>query len=231
MKMFSWLLAVLLLLALNAGVVAQDDEDEYEKDFMEAAFFGGGAMPMGGLSDWTCYNDATGVEELGTKFGYGVGFDVGHFLTPTLVVGVGFNYSQFTIDSDSTAVASMHHRLISPSAYLKYYFVGESNLMPYIKAHAGVDVAKYTTRVFDINVAGGAYEYRELSYHPAFAFGFGGGLFYYTHDYGGLYLEANYHMALTSDVISEYQGIEYTFGETASILDIHAGIKVFFGSE
>lgn len=230
MKMFSSLLAILLLLTLSTSALAQDD-DEYEKDFMEVAFFGGGSMPMGGLSDWTTTNSWTGIERLGTNFGISFGFDVGHFLTNNLVVGLTFSVSRYSIDSDSSAVASLHHRLISPAAYFKYYFVGEGNAMPYIKAHAGVDVAKYTTRVFDGNIDNGALEYRELSYPPAFAFGFGAGFFYYTHDYGGLYAEANYHTALTSGVTGDYQGYEYPFGETASVLDIHAGIKVFFGSD
>ena len=231
MKMFSSLLAIFLVLALSAGVLAQAEEEEYEKDFMEAALCFGGAMPMGGLSDWSVTTDATGFEQLGTKFGFDVGLDVGHFLTPSLVVGLNVTYSQFAIDSDSSAVASMHHRIIGPGAYLKYYFVGESNLMPYLKCQAGVDILKYTTRVYDSHVSHGSYVYRELSYHPAPAFGFGGGLFYYTHDFGGLYLEVNYHLALSQDVIGEYQDREYTFGETASVLDIHAGLKVFFGSD
>ena len=78
MKMFSWFLVVLLMLGLTTGVMAQDDEDEYEKDFIEVAIYCGGAIPMGGLTDWTISNEASGSEELGAKFGYDVGFDVGH---------------------------------------------------------------------------------------------------------------------------------------------------------
>ncbi|MCD6248838.1 MAG: outer membrane beta-barrel protein [candidate division Zixibacteria bacterium] len=231
MKMFSWFLVVSLIFVMSAGVMAQDDEEEFEKDFMEFAIYGGGAIPMGGLSDWTISNDITGSEELGAKSGWDIGFDVGHFLTRSLVVGLNVTYAQFGIDSDEPAVATMNHQMIGPAAYLKYYFQGESNLMPYVKGQVGVDVVKFTTRVMDPNIDNGAFEYRELSYHPGLSFSFGGGLFYYTHDYGGLYLEAAYRTALTSDVISNYEGEEYTFGETAAVLDIHAGIKVFFGSD
>jgi hypothetical protein len=200
---------------------------------MEVAVYGGGSLPVGGLSDWsetTQYpGTAPATEKLGTKFGFDGGFDVGHFLTPALVLGLNVTYAQYGIDSDSAAVASLHHRLICPSAYLKYYFAGESNLMPYVKFHAGVDVAKYTTRVYDGN--DDAYVYRELSYNPAPAFGIGAGVFYYTFDYGGIYAEANYHMALTKDVIGKYGDDEYTFGETVSVLDLHAGVKVFFGGD
>ena len=184
---------------------------------------------MGGLTSWTISNEATGSEELGAEFGWNVGFDVGHFLTTSMVLGLNVNYARFGIDSDNPMVATMRHQMIGPAAYLKYYFSGESNLMPYVKGQVGVDIVKFTTRVWDPNIVG--YEYRELSYHPGLSFSLGGGLFYYTHDYGGLYLEVAYRTALTSDVVSDYEGTEYTFGETASVLDIHAGIKVFFGSD
>jgi len=226
MKMFSLLLVALLTLG---SVVMAQEEEETVKDFMEVAIFGGGSLPIGGLTDWSTTNPTTGTEELGTKFGFDAGFDVGHFLTPTLVLGLNLTYGQYGIDSDSAAVASLHHRLICPSVYLKYYFAGESNFMPYVKVHAGVDVAKYTTRVYDGNEE--SYIYRELSYDPAPAFGLGGGVFYYTFDYGGIFAEANYHMALTSDVKGKYGDEEYIFGETASVLEIHAGLKVFFGGE
>ena len=235
MKMFSSLLAALLLLILSASVMAQDeDEVEYVKDFLEVAVFGGGSMPSGGLTDWTIevplLEGAT--EELGAKFGFDVGFDVGYFWTLNFVTGVNFTYHQYSIDSDSSAVQSLKHRVFSPSLYGKYYFFGESNLVPYVKAHAGVDVVKFATRVYDPNVgSSGGTEYRELSYDPAFAFGLGVGAFYYTHDYGGLFIEANYHNALTSDVGGSYEGYDYDFGESTAIFDIHAGIKVFFGEE
>ena len=229
MKMFSWFLVVSLMLVMSAGVMAQDDDEEYAKDFIEVAIYGGGAIPMGGLSEWTISNETTGTENLGAKFGWDVGFDIGHFLTTDMVLGINVTYAQFGIDNNTPELASMCHRLIGPAAYLKYYFSGESNLMPYVKGQVGVDVVKFTTRVWDQNV--GAYEYRELSYKPGFAFSLGGGLFYYTHDYGGLYLEAAYRTALTKDVVGDYEGLEYTFGETAAIIDIHAGITVFFGSD
>jgi hypothetical protein len=235
MKKFSWLLVAFLMLALTSSAIAQDDEEDYEyeyvKDFMEAAIYGGLAVPTGGLADWTATHPATGTEELGTKTGVSFGVDVGHFLTMNLVVGLNLTYSHFGIESDTAAVQTLNHRLISPAAYLKYYFIGESNLMPYVKLHAGIDIPKYTTRIGGIDVASGPGRYRELSYSPAFAFGFGGGLFYYTHDYGGLYLEANYHMGLTEESEKEYSTSKFVFGENVSVLDVHAGITVFFGSD
>ena len=238
MKKLSSVLAVMFLLSLgvNSSVLAQDEEEyEYAKDFMEAALYFGGSMPLGGLTDWTVVNER-GTYKLGAELGYDYGLDVGYFLTAPLVIGFNFTASQYTIDAevpneaDLPIIESRHHRIYSPAVYLKYYFWSESNFAPYLKGHAGVDVVKFTTRVFDQNEGGD--EYRELSYDPGFAFGFGGGVFYYTHDYGGLYLEVNYHHGLTSDVESDYgtRG-PYTFGEAASLVDVHAGIKVFFGSE
>lgn len=231
MKMFSSLFAIFLILALFGVSVAQDEEEESIKDFAEVGLYFGGAIPMGGLPDWSTTNLETGTEEIGTKTGFNAGFDVGHFLTPSLVLGLTFHYSQFSIDSDSSAVLAMKHRIFSPGVYLKYYFVGEFNFMPYVRGQVGVDVVKYATRVLDPNIDNAGFEYRELSYDPGFSFALGAGLFYYTHDFGGLYLEADYRTALTSDVEATYEGMTYSFGETASTLDVHGGIKVFFGSD
>ncbi|MCP4684305.1 MAG: hypothetical protein GY867_02555 [bacterium] len=237
MKKLSSVLAVLLLLSVcvNVPVIAQDEEEEIEKDFMEAALFFGGSLPMGGLSDWGLTSDSVQYQ-LGTEMGFNFGIEVGYFLTANMVLGFNITASQYTIDpdvpnaADLPLIESRHHRIYSPSAYLKYYFAGESALVPYVKGHAGLDIVKYTTRVFDTNEGG--FEYRELSYDPGFAFGAGAGLFYYTHDYGGLFLEVNYHHGLTSEVKSDYGNAgPYVFGETASTLDFHAGIKVFFGSD
>jgi hypothetical protein len=177
-----------------------------------------------------------GTYKLGAEMGFNFGIEVGYFLTANMVLGLNVTASQYTIDpdvpneNDLPAIESRHHRIYSPSLYLTYYFSGESSLVPYVKGSAGIDVVKFTTRVYDLNEGGD--EYRELSYDPGFAFGVGGGLFYYTHDYGGLFLEVNYRHGLTSDVESDYgtRG-PYVFGEAASLLNVNAGIKVFFGSD
>lgn len=231
MKRFSLLLAVLTVAIWGAPVAAQQAEEESAKDFMEVAVFGGGALPMGGLTDWSVANPVSGSEELGAKFGFNFGLDVGHFLTPNLVVGITATYARYGIDSKVGAAAAMNHQTISPAAYLKYYFQGESNFLPYFKMQAGVDVVKFATLVYDTNVDYGSYVYRELSYHPAFAFGFGAGAMYYTFDYGGVFAEANYHTGLTKNVIGKFGATEYKFGATTSVFDIHAGLKVFFGGE
>ena len=234
MKLFSSLVTAALLLVLSSGVMAQDeDEEEFVKDFMEVAVYGGLSVPMGGITDWSVQlPDIDATESLGAKTGFDYGFDVGYFWTLNLVTGVTFTVHQYTIDSDSSAVDGLHHRIYSPAAYAKYYFFGNSNLVPYVKAHAGVDIPKFTTKEFDSNVGNnGGYEYRELAYDPAFAFGFGAGAFYYTSDYSGFFIEANYHTCLSEKAGGSYQGRSWDFGENISLVEIHAGIKVFFGSE
>ena len=230
MKTFFILLATVVLLA-GSGVMAQQDEgyqDEY-RDILEAAIYGGLNMPMGGVSDWTT-ETPTGPIPFAPKTGFSLGGEFGYFATPNIVTGVQFLYSQYAIDSDNEAASERHHRVFAPAVYLKYYFFGESNFVPYLKAHAGVDFLKFTTSVVN-DGEGGEFQYRELSYDPAFAFGFGGGLFYYTHDYGGLFLEVNYHTALTDEVEGSFGSPKYVFGENLSYVEVHAGIKVFFGSE
>ncbi len=209
-------LAVFLVVALSGSVFAQDDED-YERDVLEATFYGGLGLPGGDITDW---NDT-----LGAKTGYELGFELGYFATESIVVGINFYFSEFAIDANDVA-SDMKHRLYNPNLYLKYYFPMESNFSPYVKGHVGLENVKFATFVSNEN----GDRYRQLSYDPALAFGFGAGLFYYTSDYSGLFLEANYHIASTSDVEANYEGNTYVFGSDVATFDIHAGIRVLIGS-
>ncbi len=229
MKKLSAILVLLAVLAFGATVCAQDENaEETEKDFLEVALFGGLSMPMGGINDWTS-TGAEGTLEMGAKAGMNFGFDIGYFATKNIVAGVNYTYNQFGIDSDLDALDSRKHRIYGFSAYGKYYFFGESRFVPYLKAQAGVDFPKFTTSIFDRNTD--SYVYREFSYHPGLAFGFGAGLFCYTFDFGGVYAEANFRNGLTDKVVGVSGKDEYVFGKNASVLDIHAGFKVFFGQE
>ncbi len=227
MKKISMLLAMLLLLGLNAGVFAQDDEDE-ARDILEVAIHGGLSSPMSGIADWTTEGPG-GPIDFGAKSGLGFGVDIGYFATPSIVVGFNLGYSVYSIETDIEEISSGHHRIYSPALYLKYYFFGESDFVPYLRGNVGVDVPKFASLVYDHDIEG--YEWRELAYDPAFAFGLGAGMFWYTHDYGGIFVEASYHNGMTDGVGGEYQGLPYDFGQNASLLGVHAGIKVFFGSD
>jgi len=216
MRKKSLFAVVMILLAVNFTVFAQDEE----RDVIEINFYGGIGIPGSGLTDWQ-----TGGEERAAKTGFDLGMDVGYFLNPKLIVGINFIYTQFTFDN--TMEQSDHsHRLYNPNLYIKYSFEGESYWVPFVKAHVGLDNPKFST--FVTNEA--ANRFRELSYDPAFAVGFGLGLFYYTADYSGLYLEANYHHAFSKDVKATYLGNDYKFGEDLATFDIHAGIRVLFGT-
>lgn len=226
----STLLAILLLFSVSA--VAQDGDEYYEDDYrdiLQVSIFGGLGLPSGGVKDWTT-ETASGAIDFGPKTGFGLGTEIGYFATPSLIVGLRFIYNQYAIDTDIDAVDSRYHRTYCPSLYALYYFFGESDFVPYVRAHAGIDFVKFTTSVRDVP-RGNVFEYRELSYDPGFAFGAGLGIFYYTHDYGGLFLEANYHQGLVSGVTGSYEGLDYEFGEDMGLIDVHFGIRVFFGSE
>lgn len=209
MKKLGILLAALLLLSALT-VSAQEEEEEY--DILEMNFSVGAGIPGSGISDW--------MDTLGAKTGWSMGMDIGYFLKPNIVLGFNFTYYQFGIDHDSTD--DLNHRFYSPSAYLKYYFEGESNFVPYLKLHAGVENPKFATWV----EASGINRYREKSYDPAFAFGVGAGAFYYTSDYSGIFLEVNYHQAMTKNTTATYGGNTYDFGENAGLIDIHAGVRI-----
>jgi len=214
MKRLSLLLVFLLIFAVNITALAQEGE---EKDLFEVNLYGGMGIPSGSISDW---NDS-----LGAKMGWDIGFDFGYFIKPNITLGINFVYTEFGVDADNVA-SELNHRLYNPNFYIKYYFEGESNLVPYLKGHLGIENPKFAT--FVSNEEGN--RYREKSYDPCFAYGFGAGLFYYTADYSGLFLEINYHGASSESAKANYSGIEYEFGENIGVIDIHAGIRILISS-
>ncbi|MFH1687200.1 MAG: outer membrane beta-barrel protein [bacterium] len=220
MKRLSALAMALLVLALHVTALAQDEEEE--RDLLEVCFYGGLGMPTGGISDFH--------DSLGAKTGWSFGVDMGYFVKYNLVVGVNFVFTQFGVDAvnaanEPTEADGTHHRLYNPNLYAKYYFVGESNFEPYVKAHVGIENAKFMTgRVMPTP------HYWATSYDPVLAYGVGAGVFLYSSDYSGLFVEANYHMARSKDAEREYADETLVFGENLAVLDIHAGIRILIGS-
>jgi hypothetical protein len=215
MRKYILIFAGLLVFASGATVWAQDTQ---EKDLLEASVFGGLAMPIGGINSW-------GSDTLAAKTGFDLGFDIGYFMTPSLVLGVTFGYNQFGIDNSNEA-GSLHHRLYNPAVYGKYYFFSESKFAPYLKVQGGVDNPKFATLVTD----NGQDKFRELSYDPAFAIGGGAGIFMYTSDASGFFIEANLHHAFAKNVEGNYQDQVKTFGYNSTLFNIHVGLAMFFGS-
>lgn len=217
MKKLLLLLTLTLLVLLNATVFAQDEE----RDVLELSFWGGMGVPTGDIKDYS--------DSLGATSRFSLGGEIGYYFTPDIVVGFGVAYYEYGIDNNPTDVEAegLKHRLYSPSIYAKYIVPTESNFSPYVKAQVGLDYAKFTT--FVTNPAGD--RYRQLSFDPSLSYGFGAGLFYYTHDYAGLFFEADYHMASTSDAEHTYEGTIYKMGVDVGMIDVRVGIKVLFGSD
>lgn len=224
MKKLLLISAALIIMLSSLPVMAQDEGDEeyWPKDFLEAQFYGSFGMPTGDISEWH--------DSLGAKFGPGVGFEVGYFLTYTWVLGVGFTYNEFSIDNNPTDLAAegLKHRLYYPNIYLKYYPELESNFAPYAKLSIGLDYAKFTTFVLNDN----GDRYRQLSYDPAIAFNIGLGSFYFITDYSGLFAEVDYHYGKTSGIVGNYTASgDYDFEDNITNLEIKVGIRVIFGSD
>lgn len=223
MKTFSLVLGLLLIVGLNLTAVAQDEEVIYQEDegtYLEVVVYGGGTVPAYHLSDWS--------DTLGAKLGWNVGFDIGYFVTYDLALGINFTYVQMGIDTDNELLSSnQKHQMYNPMLYFKYYWFGdESNFAPYVKGLVGVYNVKFATEVTDPD--GSERRFRELSYSPALAFGGGAGLFYYIHDFGGLFLEATYQHALTKNSEKDFFGTTYTFNDYIGAVNIHAGVTTFF---
>lgn len=220
MKKLSILLAIFMVVAINFSALAQDEE--IERDVLEVNIYGGLGIPTGGISNW---NDS-----LGAKTGFAYGAEIGYFLKPNMIAGFNFSYIQFGVDAPNEA-SELNHRLYNPSLYLKYYFEGESNLVPYLKAHVGVDNPKFTTFVGTSFGSTAGNRYREESYNPVFAYGFGGGLFYYTADYSGLFFEFNYHRGASKSAEASYGGSTFLFGSDIANFDLRLGIRMLISTD
>jgi hypothetical protein len=213
MKLWSILLTLILLFAINTGAFAQDEEEA--RDLLEICVYGGLDSPIGGLGNWH--------DSLGAKLGWSLGMDIGYFMKSNLVVGFNFQYTQFGIDGPAD-IKGAHHRLYNPNIYAKYYFVGDSDLEPYIKGHVGIENPKFTTSLVEP-------KYRAVSYGASLAAGFGVGLFYYRSDYSGLFIEANYKYADTKNAQRVYAEETLDFEETVGVFGIHAGVRLLIGSD
>lgn len=206
----------LSLLLMSSTALAQD-EDFFVKDVLEINFYGGAGIPSGSLSDFS--------GSLGAETGFNYGLDIGYFLTNDLIFGFNFSHTQFSIKNNDRT-GKLNHKLYSPNLYLKYYFTGESDFIPYLKGSAGLEFAKFTT--FVDNSAGR--RYREISYDPVLAYGAGAGFFLFVSDFSGLFLEANYRAAVSAaETEATYQDDIYLFGSELSRIDIHAGVRILIG--
>lgn len=206
-------IVTLVLALISANSVRAQEQEGYVKDLMEVNFFGGGGVPSGDIKDFS--------DSLGAKFGYNFGFDAGFFITQSWVAGLNFTFTEFKLEDGANA-PGLHHKLYSPSLYAKYYFTGQSDFVPYLKAQGGLAFPKFTTLVENSE----GKRYREKSYNPVFTYGAGAGLYVFTTDFSGVFIEANYLGASSSKTKATYQGSEYTFGSNLSMIDIHAGIRI-----
>lgn len=207
--------AILMVILLPLAAIAQEDQ---EKDVLEFGVFGGLSLPTGSVTSFS--------DSLGAKSGFNIGIDGGYFLTPNLTLGGSMVYHQLGIKKYSVT-NNQHHRLYNPSVYLKYHFFGKSNFSPYVRADVGAAFVKFSTFVLD----DGDRKYREIGYHPGLSAGAGVGAFYYTSDYSGFFVEAHLTEGFTKNVTWDFQGQKYTFGENITVVDLRAGIQVFFGSK
>ena len=221
MKKSVIILALTCLLIGASTLMAQDYEDE-TRDVLELSFSLGLGNPMGDLGSW---NDS-----LGASTGILFGLDAGYFLNSDMVLGFNFTYSTYGIDSP-LEMPDLSHRFYNPSLYLKYYFWGEGDFAPYVKGSLGIDNLKFTTGAVKQDDESAPPHYRQLSYDPALSVGLTVGVFKYTSDYSGLFLDATYHHAFTKNIERQYNGQTYVFGIDASMVEIRGGISVYFGSD
>lgn len=216
MKRSLMILALASLLSLPAALFAQDEAEE-ERDILELNLYGGLTIPAGGLKD---YGDT-----LGAKSGLGGAFDFGVFIKSQWTLGVGFAYSQFDIDNDNPLI-TLNHKIYRPNIFLRYYFPTEGNLIPFAHVRLGADFANLTTPVVD----NGTRKLSELEFDPAFSAGLGAGVFYYTSDYSGFFIEADYHQAFAKSTSGDFKGTSFELGDNYSTLDLRVGLHLLFGS-
>lgn len=207
-------LIALMIFAMLATqtAVAQDEDDSH--DVLEFSIYSGVGLPISGLKNFQ--------DSLGAELGWGLGFDLGYFVSSSFVLGLNFRYTQFGIESD-VDLGSLKHKLYNPNLYAKLYFQGETDWEPFLTAFVGLENPKFTTATVD--------RYREISYDVAVSVGGGLGIFYFTSDYSGLFLQANYRHAFTVDSKGSHAGVEYFFNQSVDQFEIFAGIRLLVGSD
>ncbi len=207
--------AIGIALAVS-GAVAQEEED---RDFFDVSIFGGLTLPGSGMSDWR--------DTLAAESGYNVGVELGYFVTPSFVLGPTFHFSQFGVDATNEA-ADQNHRIYAPGLVARYYFFGESFFAPYLRAEVGINFYNFVEEVLDNN--SGSVKYRQIGFDPAFSAAVGAGLLWFTSDFSGIFLEANYHLGFSDSVEGTFQDQTFIYGENAGYVTFKLGVRAFFGN-
>lgn len=213
--------ALLILLIFNFSIFAQDEEEYQPNDVLEISLFSGLSSPKGGITEW---NDGLNADN-----GFNFGLDVGYFLNPNFVFGLNFTYTKFDVEVPALLPEAelTSHRLYNGNLYLKYIQLTSSNFEPFVKAYIGIENPKFTTYVQNPDQD----RLRLTSYDPGLAYGLSAGLFYFTSDYSGIYIEGKYHGATTSNVTANYLDLTYDFNKNVSKFDINIGIRLLGGSK
>ncbi|UCD17027.1 MAG: outer membrane beta-barrel protein [Candidatus Zixiibacteriota bacterium] len=213
MKKSHVLVALTLLLALSIPAMAQEDEEDEKWRNFEVGITAGMNFPSGSFGDWG--------DSLGAKNGFTAGVCGGYCLTNAISLGAYFTYSYHGME-----IYNLSYKLYDAGAYAKFALVGESDWEPYAKISGGAVFPKFATWVTeDRNTM------RELSYDPALSLGLFAGLLWYTSDYGGLFLEAGYHLNMTEEVEGEYASEKILLKDNVEYISVKIGISVFFGPE
>jgi hypothetical protein len=216
------LFVFLTILALSVSVLAQDDEEEESekwRDF-EVTLGAGLGFASGDFSSW---NDT-----LGAKLGINLGGSGGYYFTERICLGAYFNYFQFDLEEPANGmdVSDVHYKLYNIGLYAKYALSSESNFEPYIKLMAGITYPKFATWT-----GATLTRLREVSYDPEISGGIHLGALYYTSEYGGIFLEAGYHLERTENNIGDSFGVDYKMPYNVNYIQVSAGVMVFLGPE
>lgn len=154
--------------------------------------------------------------------GIGLDLGIGYHFRPNIVGGVYFNNRNLGTDG-----AELNHRAFEFGAYGKYVLAtfAEGNVLPYVKASAGIVFDKMATKVYD----NGMPKLRELSYKPALGAELALGLHYRTNSYGGVYAEVAYHGDMMDGVKGVYESTNYLWGDNNFYLMLKAGVVFNIG--
>jgi len=208
--------SVVLITVLLCFSTAFGQYYEEAESFVEGYIGGNLTMPTGYLA-----NDLD-PDSLNATMSVGFEGGAGYFVKDNLIVGL-----YFSLNNMGTEDLDLNHRIYELGAYGKYLFrdLTEVSFSPYARATAGLNFSKLVTKV----ESDGQPLFRELSLDPTFGFGLALGIHYKTNDFGGLFLEAGYNYDFTNDVVGDFKGVDYPWGDNNQYLAIMAGVLFNIG--
>ncbi len=194
--------------------------------------FGGLGLPMGDLADDDLENEDGLYRSMGFKFGVSAEY----FFTPAIGAGLDFLYAMHGAkeieEGGETFDPGDKLNTMNIGAHVKYVFMMEGMLRPYVIAGGGMTMNTLKDVPLEVDEDGNITETAEVKLDPKLYFMGGVGAMYWVSDMITVFGELGFDYLMTDGSGIEIDGTEVPDEEVTAnyyFLDFKVGINIWFG--